>query len=533
MVPYIVLGVFILCKIIFVHSTVTYNVTVDRSTPSTVIPDIYYGFTFDFWKYNDPRYGEKWGNASILTVNLSNENLLTLASAISPAYLRIGGSSEDSIIYNITGQCNQPVPPAMEGYQCSKIAPANYSCMTMERWNEITTFAHKIDAKLLFGLNCCYGRWNRSTSVNLTMINQFLNFTLNSAQIENIANLYGFELCNELQGTVDSNIYATDFVRVKNSINTLWDIKQNETKYPITHPVMVGPDTTLDFHYMEHILSNVSFITEDNVENTIHALTYHQYPDCGFPNSNISVFDLNCLNGISSVAKDAVSIGSKYNVPGWVGESAEHAGGGIYNVTNVFASSFYYMYQLCDVIENGVTAVMRQCLVGGDYELINKTTFLPNSDYFMLYIWKQLFGKNVFNVNLTDSSSGKIPNYETYIRNWAFDSSNYISGSENGINHVLIVLINYHLTNAAVVNLNVIGATSNDDEYIWQEFHIQGNGHGIDGLQSNDISINDNNLKFDAQTQTLPDFSQWGIESVGIVELEPASIVLVNGWQPQ
>ena len=81
-----------------------YTVTVDITSPIAIIPDVYYGFTFDWWESTDPTYGKKWENAGILTVNLTNKNLITLASAVTPAYLRIGGSPQDSIIYNVTGQ---------------------------------------------------------------------------------------------------------------------------------------------------------------------------------------------------------------------------------------------------------------------------------------------------------------------------------------------------------------------------------------------------------------------------------------------
>ncbi len=64
---------------------------------------------------------------------------------------------------------------------------------------------------------------------------------------------------------------------------------------------------------------------------------------------------------------------------------AEHSGGGIDGVTNRFASSFYYSYILSELLNNGVTAMLRQCLQGGDYELVNKTTFLPNPDYWILW----------------------------------------------------------------------------------------------------------------------------------------------------
>lgn len=195
----------------------------------------------------------------------------------------------------------------------------------MERWNEITTFAHEIDAKLLFGLNCCYGRWNRSSGLNLTMISQFLNYTINSNNIDNIENLYAFELCNELDFSIDPGSYASDFVNLKNTINSLWSDKTS--KYPIEIPKTVGPDIGTNPPYLNSVLGNISrIISDQDVSEIMHAMTYHQYPNCGFPNSNVSVFDLNCLGAIGTTAKENYDIATPYYTLAWAGESSEHSG---------------------------------------------------------------------------------------------------------------------------------------------------------------------------------------------------------------
>ena len=78
-------------------STVNYNYSVNVSNVLRDIPTPFYGFTLDFWKNHDS--GGKWyPNASILTLNLSNENLIELTKGLSPAILRIGGSPQDSVV---------------------------------------------------------------------------------------------------------------------------------------------------------------------------------------------------------------------------------------------------------------------------------------------------------------------------------------------------------------------------------------------------------------------------------------------------
>ena len=57
----------------------------------------------DWWKPTDGQYGYKWNDASILFQNLSDPTLIYLTRALTPAMLRLGGSPEDSIVYNMSG----------------------------------------------------------------------------------------------------------------------------------------------------------------------------------------------------------------------------------------------------------------------------------------------------------------------------------------------------------------------------------------------------------------------------------------------
>ena len=66
----------------------------------------------------------------------------------------------------------------------------------------------------------------------------------------------------------------------------------------------------------------------------------------------------------------------------WVGESggAYHSGGK--NVSNTFADGFWYLDQLGMASTFDHKVYCRQVLIGGNYGLLNTTTFAPNPDYY-------------------------------------------------------------------------------------------------------------------------------------------------------
>ena len=58
--------------------------------------------------WHPPDEGPTWGqNASVLTIDLHNKRLRSLAKAMSPAFLRVGGSEGDDAVYDIDGACER------------------------------------------------------------------------------------------------------------------------------------------------------------------------------------------------------------------------------------------------------------------------------------------------------------------------------------------------------------------------------------------------------------------------------------------
>ena len=128
--------------------------------PHSVAPE-YISFNFD-WHLND-EFG--WINASILTLNLSDTRLRTLAAALAPAHLRVGGSQGDMVVYDVRGtECAQA---------STKFANTTF-CLTMARWEEINDFAASTGLTIAMGLNCMAGRDAKGDGFNISNLADFL-----------------------------------------------------------------------------------------------------------------------------------------------------------------------------------------------------------------------------------------------------------------------------------------------------------------------------------------------------------------------
>eukprot|EP00256_Glycine_max_P065244 XP_025979839.1 heparanase-like protein 2 isoform X5 [Glycine max] len=66
----------------------------------------------------------------------------------------------------------------------------------------------------------------------------------------------------------------------------------------------------------------------------------------------------------------------------WVGEAGGAYNSGGNHVSNRFLNSFWYLDQLGIASCYNTKVYCRQTLIGGNYGLLNATTFAPNPDYY-------------------------------------------------------------------------------------------------------------------------------------------------------
>merc|ERR1712107_164913 len=154
---------------------------------------------------------------------------------------------------------------------------------------------------------------------------------------------------------------------------------------------------------------------------------------------------------------------------------------------------------------------------GGYYELINHTTSVPTPDYWVLYLWRQHVGNLVFNSSLALANEtaswtahaeyeGELDwnlvgddileqvresydaEAETYVRGYAF-------AAKESVADYLLVLLNFHLWDAATVDVAIQNAQGRKYEYGYDEFHIV--GIGADGLKTKQIEINGARMQYE------------------------------------
>lgn len=399
----------------FIPTTVTANITTVISLLPNVIASTssnFIGITLDY------------GDASALTLNLSTPQLNLLTKALAPGILRIGGAAQDSIAYEAsTGTCPPPsssptrllsISPTQnhlqalssssssspQDYHCSQMKEVVWDCLKNSRWGQLSDFALSNNLKLVFGLNGCLGRPTRDGPLDFGMLDGFLNMVA----ARSTPPPWAFEIGNELDGSysgsdgVHPEAMAKDLITLSQKLANLWP--SNTTRPKILAPdIAVFTGNTKLPDYFERVLKNIP-----NPKDILTGVTYHQYVYCAYPDTNRStILSLSCLDKLRISATNLTAIAAAHGLKAWVGESSNVWTGGLPNISNVFLDSFYYALQLSVMSSNGVPVVIRQDLIGGNYDLIDHHTLTPNPSYWIAFIWRKLVGKIVLDFKSTPS----------------------------------------------------------------------------------------------------------------------------------
>ncbi|KAL0330561.1 UNVERIFIED_CONTAM: Heparanase-like protein 3 [Sesamum radiatum] len=118
------------------------------------------------------------------------------------------------------------------------------------------------------------------------------------------------------------------------------------------------------------------------------------------------ILDPSYLDGGAQPFRDLQNIlkSSGTSTVAWVGEA-----GGAYNsgrnlVTNAFVFSFWYLDQLGMSSSTDTKTYCRQSLIGGNYGLLNTTTYVPNPDYYSALLWHRLMGRKVLSTSFVGTN---------------------------------------------------------------------------------------------------------------------------------
>ncbi|KAB1216789.1 Heparanase-like protein 1 [Morella rubra] len=406
---------------IFAQEIIHAKIGVNGTTSVAEIDDYFICATLDWWPQTKCNYNQcPWGNASVINLDLSHPLLAKAIQAFKHLRIRIGGSLQDRVVYNV-GNLKSPCHP----FRKMKDGLFGFSkgCLYMRRWDELNHFFSKTGAIVTFGLNALYGRhlikrgvwggdWDSSNTEDL------MKYTISKGyQIDS------WEFGNELSGSgigasVGAEQYGKDLIKLKETVNELY--KKSASK-----PSLIAPGGFFDQEWYTKLLQ----VSGPRVVNVV---THHIYNlGAGVDPSLVSkILDPSHLSKISDTFSNVRHIIQKHGpwASAWVGESGGAYNSGGHHVSDTFVNSFWYLDQLGMASKYNTTVYCRQSLIGGNYGLLNTTTFVPRPDYFSALLWHRLMGKRVLAVD-TDASP--------YLRSYA-----HCSKGRPGITLLLINLSN-------------------------------------------------------------------------------------------
>ncbi|KAK1550601.1 hypothetical protein Q3G72_021819 [Acer saccharum] len=368
------------------------SVFIDGKTVIGRIDDDFICTTLDWWPPEKCDYGTcSWGRASLLNLDLNNIIFLNAIKAFSPMKIRLGGSLQDKVIYG-TEDNKQPCVQFVK--KDSEMFGFTQGCLPLHRWDELNAFFKKSGARIIFGLNALTGRtiqpdgakgaWDYTNAESLIRYTVQKNYSIRGWELGN-------ELCGSGVGTkVAADQYASDTISLRNIVQNIY--KDVEPK-----PLTIAPGGFFDANWFKEFLDksgkSVEVVTHHiyNLGPGVDQHLFEKIIDPSYLDGGIETFS-QLENIVKSSATSAVA---------WVGESGGAYNSGHHLVTDAFVFSFWYLDQLGMASAHDTKTYCRQTLIGGNYGLLNTTTFIPNPDYYSALLWHRLMGKNVLSTSFS------------------------------------------------------------------------------------------------------------------------------------
>lgn len=385
--------------------------------------------TLDWWPHDKCNYNHcPWGYSSVINMDLSHPLFAKAIEAFEHLRIRIGGSLQDQVLYDI-GPLRSPCHPFRK--MNDGLFGFSKGCLRMSRWDELNRLFSQTGVILTFGLNALYGRqqirkgawagvWDSSNTQN------FIKYTISKGyQIDS------WEFGNELSGSgvgasVNAEQYGKDLINLKAIINKLYNNSN-------VKPLLVAPGGFYEQNWYAKLL-------QVSGSSTVNVVTHHIYNlGAGVdPNLVSKILNPHYLSRVEETFKSLDKTLQTWGpwASAWVGESGGAYNSGGHLVSNTFVNSFWYLDQLGMASKYHTKVYCRQTLIGGNYGLLNTTTLVPNPDYYSALLWHRLMGKGVLAVDSTASP---------FLRSYA-----HCSKGKAGITLLLI-----NLSNQTTFQINV------------------------------------------------------------------------------
>ncbi|XP_027098528.1 heparanase-like protein 2 [Coffea arabica] len=459
--------------------------------------------TLDWWPEDKCDYNQcPWGKAGILNLDLKNKILANAIKAFNPLRIRIGGSLEDQVVYKVG---TMKICPR---FQKRKDGLFGFSrgCLPMKRWDELHALFNKTGPLVTFSLNALIGRQNPvggdtlwAGDWNAQNARDFINYTISKGYKIDSWEL-GNELCaNGVSARVEASQYGKDMIVLKELVKELYPD-------PSTRPKVLGPGGFYDEEWFNEFL-------QTSGAGVVDGLTHHIYNLGAGVDKNLinKIQDPYYLDRIAQAYKDisrSVDLFGPWS-GAWVGEAGGAYNSGGKDVSHTFADGFWYLDQLGMTSTFNHKVFCRQALIGGNYGLLNTTTFIPNPDYYGALLWHRLMGKNV----LATTYEG-FPYLRVY---------SHCSKTSSGIAVLIMNISNSTRFEVSIVNDYNMGGKFEVGQQR-EEYHLTPKDGNI---QSDVLLLNGTPLKL-TEASDIPALEPQIVDASKPITVVPHSFVFVN-----
>jgi heparanase 1 len=339
----------------------------------------------EFWN-PDATSDTEW--VPVEAYDFGREQLRTLAAALAPAWLRIGGTQADVVWYDMHDEPDTEPPEGAEGV------------LTQAEMEGLCSFAEELGFTMMFTLNAGPsvrgedGAWLSDNSAELI---DWVVQTGCPIEVWELANEPNAFILHYPEG-YEPEQYAADMA----TLASLRD--EHHPSSRIAGPCVAWWPEAGEF---------LPFTEEALAAGGEHfdVVTWHYYPQqsercpmATVPATPEAMQEPENLDEVLVWAAE-VEAATQAHTAGaevWLGETGNAQCGGQPGVSDRFASSFWWLDQLGLMAARGQQMVARQTLSGADYGIIDDWDETPRPDYWASLLWRRLMGTTVLAVSSPD-----------------------------------------------------------------------------------------------------------------------------------
>jgi heparanase 1 len=326
------------------------------------------------------------GQEEVPEYDFSRPRLRALASELSPAFLRIGGTDADRVIYDMSPD---PIEEAPEGFEF---------VLTAAQLDGVFEFAETLDYDVMFTLSAGRGTRNEDGEWTPTMARELVQYVSGQAYEVTL-----WELGNEwdtyfinLDLPITPSQVVADFAAARVLLEAFYD------------DFMFGGVSSAYWPSIGEITRIYPDFLEMGGGDSIEVITWHYYPQQSERGGSVRsdpwerglLLDPARLD-IALKWADEVAAYRDMHAPGtpiWLGESGHAQYGGQPGSSDRYEGTFWWLDQLGALARRGQQVSVRQTLSGSNYGLIDDVTLEPRPDYWASVLWRRLMGQGVLDV---------------------------------------------------------------------------------------------------------------------------------------